>query len=549
MSNKNPKSITTKDVAKRNIDIYVAGGPIAFSVLHVLKELPTKSATIQSISKSIGISESSILKAISKSVAYGVFSNKKDTVKANVQKYQSICQLLKNCSPDSVKPLMELICLGDQFILSRLLNEEAPAATQQPTSPSRCDITASRQSTFNEKDDEEQDYIPTSIDASYKENNTNIEIDEEDLHEITPPEPTAPTRNYDYEEEEDEEEEEELPLYEQYARKMAALQDENKEPQRQLPQIDPYKLFDSRMMYPFYPREEVEKIVGRVENALDRPDKFFINRVWYGAQQFYGTDEERDPDTNEIIEHENRNIEGKEVDYQEFLKRVCELAVFDVSDAIENGYVEVEEGRFEVDWELDDLRSLFIIPDFDIRQIGYKQKCRLSLNHFHNIMDGTIPQVISREKEESDKEFNLRTKFTDHDYMKQVIEIGDDNSRANSLTPLEHAMYEFLVRFMKIDEDGNVTGPKDGYLISKQEINQYLVYIYEQYKVSSNDFMSVCFDDAGFNQYGGIRSNERMFRANLVMDWNERRGYKSPITPRAKMIKNGQETEEIIDLK
>ena len=73
--------------------------------------------------------------------------------------------------------------------------------------------------------------------------------------------------------------------------------------------ISGYQQTKRKLLFPFFPANEVEEYIFDIRNCLDRPDKIYINQVWEIAHECFDQEAILDEDGKEVIPA-NTNLEN-----------------------------------------------------------------------------------------------------------------------------------------------------------------------------------------------------------------------------------------------
>ena len=106
----------------------------------------------------------------------------------------------------------------------------------------------------------------------------------------------------------------------------------------------------------------------------------------------------------------------------------------------------------------------------------------------------------------------------DKAYMQKIILIGDDDERYNELTAIELVIYNFLNEHFHINLSGEVEEPKTPF-VNRAALGVFYLDI-AQKGLTTQDFLSVLFNDKPEYGTGSLNLRQRMFSADKIRQWN-----------------------------
>ena len=273
--------------------------------------------------------------------------------------------------------------------------------------------------------------------------------------------------------------------------------------------ISGYQQTKRKLLFPFFPANEVEEYIFDIRNCLDRPDKIYINQVWEIAHECFDQEAILDEDGKEVIPA-NTNLENVGIARERLMKDIL-LPAFDQTQAIiEAGSVTVNGEDLPVTATIDNPDDFGNIIDWELVTILDGDNYVISTKRVRNIYGEQIAQLPPRSVKRDNR-------GDDMSYMQKIILIGDDDARYSQLTPVELVIYNFLNENFKIGEQGEVDEPKHTF-INRTTLAAFYVDAKDK-GVTESDFLSVLSKDKP-DGTGSLNLRQRMFSADKIRKWN-----------------------------
>ena len=273
--------------------------------------------------------------------------------------------------------------------------------------------------------------------------------------------------------------------------------------------ISGYQQTKRKLLFPFFPANEVEEYIADIRNCLDRPDKIYINQVWEIAHECFDQEAITDEDGKEILPADT-NLENVGIARERLMKDIL-LPAFDQTQAIiEAGSVTVNGEDFPVTATIDNPDDFGNIIDWELVTILDGDNYVISTKRVRNIYGEQVEQLPPRSVKRDNR-------GDDMSYMQKIILIGDDDARYSQLTPVELVIYNFLNENFKIGELGEVDEPKHAF-INRTTLAAFYVDAKDK-GVTESDFLSVLSKDKP-DGTGSLNLRQRMFSADKIRKWN-----------------------------
>ncbi|NDV63978.1 hypothetical protein [Bacteroides sp. 224] len=277
-----------------------------------------------------------------------------------------------------------------------------------------------------------------------------------------------------------------------------------------------YQDLKNKSRLPYFPVEEIEKIISDPSNCLDRPDKIFINQVWECLLPFFVSEEEGE---NEEIVESQLDPEGMSFYADRIIQDIITPAFQETQDIISSGKMNVRGIELPVTASELDPDDVQRILDFQLTVKGEDRVYIISKKSFRNIFADLIPVTPKRATKEGREE--------DKAYMQEIILLGDDDERYKDLTPIELVIYNFLSDYFKINEDGSVEAPTQKF-VNRVSLSRFYLSVAEK-GLTEKDFLSVLFSNTPDKQTGCLTLKPRMFSSAKIKEWNAIKGHESKI--------------------
>ncbi|MDR1119444.1 MAG: hypothetical protein LBM08_00825 [Dysgonamonadaceae bacterium] len=282
-----------------------------------------------------------------------------------------------------------------------------------------------------------------------------------------------------------------------------------------------YKAAKARMQLQFFPVEEIETVISNLPYCLDRSDKIFINQLWDCLLPHYQFDE-ADEDGNITVRQ--ANPDGLSFEAADFGRCITRHAYDATVQMIEEGRVNIGGTEYPVTAKPFQPDETDLIIDFQKTQRSGRDVYIISKKAFKDIHAQPVP-VVSRLSRPGSYEGDMK-------YMQEIILRGDDDNRFRELTPIELAIYNFLIEYFEINDDGTVEQRKQDF-VNRQAMCRFYVGEVEKGGMAFDDieqgFASVVCNRNPPENGGGYDLRTRMFSACLIKNWNDLRGFKSVI--------------------
>jgi hypothetical protein len=240
---------------------------------------------------------------------------------------------------------------------------------------------------------------------------------------------------------------------------------------------------------------------------LDRADKIFINQVWDCVLPLFAYDE-YDEDGN--IREYQMNPEGMTIFADRIMPDVLRPAFEETKYIISQGKQNINGTDYPVTATMFDFDDIQLIIDWKSTTKDNEHVFVISQKGFRNIFAEPVPKIPKKTIRED--------RYVDSAYMREIILFGEDDEKYKDLTPIELSVYNFLIKYFEIDEDGNVGFPKQEW-INHTLLSAFYLSVREQ-GLKNEDFLSVLFMNAPEYGTGALRLKTRMFSADKIREWN-----------------------------
>lgn len=312
-----------------------------------------------------------------------------------------------------------------------------------------------------------------------------------------------------------------LPVEKQAFTLKADFSDELVDKEQLAHTLSSYKQIKRKSRLPFFPVNEIESYVSDIRNCLDRADKIFINQVWEIAHELYDKEDTLD-ENGDVVLPGNTNLEGVGVEKERIKKDLLFPAFDKTQEIVEKGTLTINGEVYPVTATINDPNDFDNIVDWELITLLDGSNYIISSSRFRNI--------YAEEMEIKPKNIRVhvgKLREDDKAYMQKIVLIGDDDERYNELTAIELVIYNFLNEHFHINLSGEVEEPKTPF-VNRAALGVFYLDI-AQKGLTTQDFLSVLFNDKPEYGTGSLNLRQRMFSADKIRQWNTLHSCKSII--------------------
>lgn len=267
---------------------------------------------------------------------------------------------------------------------------------------------------------------------------------------------------------------------------------------------------------------EVDAIIDNLENCVDSPAKIFINRLWTMLAEELTEDEEADDETGK---KSSASIENEAVSAS--FVRTC------MREAYEETQILLEDKRLcPDDEELPIVDGEFTEEDMQVVMDWktfehYKGGTYYTItkDRFYNLqapMQSTDEDRVTKRYRTAE---DWKQRDDDIQYCQKINLIGDVPEEKDKLTPIEQFIYDFEDEFIELDPNTlEPLYPKN--IVLGWKGVQWIKLRLHQLGFKYDDLFTILYGNRKVDG-GGLSVSPRMFSANKVRFFNEKRGFKS----------------------
>lgn len=284
--------------------------------------------------------------------------------------------------------------------------------------------------------------------------------------------------------------------------------------------------------YPYYPEHEILEFISDIHLCTDDGAKLFLYNFNQEIHARYDRDEIVDEETGDVI------IEAT-TDYHQFaiyksdFKRMLGNALDDTQEAIDNGYVYVENEKVEVTATMEHPEILIQIFDwrFMLANDG-DEMCSVDWGKVQNPTAEPLEDIHEslRPVRTPAGEVNVELE-NDRYYLRRILELGNDDNTYKQLTPMELLIYNFTIQFYTLNEEGNAIEDFG----ERRTLNRNVLarFFMEERQARENtpspeDFYACC-NKAQVGQYGELSLRISMYSSKKIVRWNAKHCLQSVI--------------------
>ncbi len=295
-------------------------------------------------------------------------------------------------------------------------------------------------------------------------------------------------------------------------------------PEIKIPEINPFQIKREayeraklRSRIPWMTVRDAEMCIESPDLICDRTDHIFIFHLWDCIKDLL-VHEEEDDNGNIVDVHpdpENQYL----FDYQ--LELAVREAFNATNEAIEDRRLSCWKGTFEV------TATSPLTPEEVDDIIGFQEE-RTEENVFFKISKKRFRDISAGIVKGTRKPEGMCQADYNAEYLRQIIKLGDDEARYQELTTMELFVYNFLIEFYDITDEGHIRDYKPEY-IGRARLNQRALgrYFLEHDEVKLDDFMTVL--NRPHMDNGCLSLRISMFSADGIQEWNDMHQEKSVI--------------------
>ena len=282
--------------------------------------------------------------------------------------------------------------------------------------------------------------------------------------------------------------------------------------------LNKYQLYKKKQRLPYFPVSTVQDLTTDIRNCLDRADKLFIFQVWTILHELFDQDEYQDDDGNLIVA--DNNVEGSAIVKERLEKDILFPALEQTLAILESGIIEVNGEELEVTAQSIPEEYYNLIIDWEIKTMLDGESYIVSASRLHDIYAEQLPEKTENIKTGRGNENGREDDYT---YMKKITIIGADDELYTQLTPIELAVYNFIIDNFQLNDSNEIVEPNQSFL-PERSFRIFLAEI-KQKGITQQEFVGVIFNNK--LDEGGISLRNRMFSAAKIRNWNAKHSLES----------------------